>query len=75
MWDLKPSSIYTLCSQEKNYVFSMWGLKSFSKYSKKKVIFSIWDLKPFRIYTLFLQEKNYVFSMWDKIFFCLNTST
>ena len=24
MWDLKPFSIYTLCSQEKNYVFLMW---------------------------------------------------
>jgi hypothetical protein len=29
MWDLKPISIYTLCSQEKNYVFSMWDKKLF----------------------------------------------
>jgi hypothetical protein len=29
MWDLKPFSIYTLCSQEKNYVFSMWDKKNF----------------------------------------------
>ena len=29
MWDLKPFSIYTLCSQEKNYVFSMWDKKYF----------------------------------------------
>jgi hypothetical protein len=24
MWNLKSFSIDTLCSQEKNYVFSMW---------------------------------------------------
>ena len=29
MWDLKPISIYTLCSQEKNYIFSMWDKKLF----------------------------------------------
>jgi hypothetical protein len=29
MWDLKLISIYTLCSQEKSYVFSMWDKKSF----------------------------------------------
>jgi len=29
IWDLKPISIYTLCSQEKNYVFSMWDKKLF----------------------------------------------
>jgi len=29
MWDLKSISIYTLCSQEKNYVFSMWDKKHF----------------------------------------------
>jgi hypothetical protein len=27
MWDLKPFYIYTLYSQEKNYVFSMWAKK------------------------------------------------
>jgi hypothetical protein len=29
MWDLKPFRIYTLCSQEKSYVFSMWDKKLF----------------------------------------------
>jgi hypothetical protein len=29
MWDLKTFSIYTLCSQEKNYIFSMWNKKPF----------------------------------------------
>jgi hypothetical protein len=33
MWDLKPFRIYTLCSQEKNYVFLMWYLKPFSLYT------------------------------------------
>ena len=33
MWDLKPISIYTLCFQEKNYVFSMWNLKPISIYT------------------------------------------
>jgi len=30
MWDLKPISIYTLCFQEKNHVFSIWDKKHFS---------------------------------------------
>jgi hypothetical protein len=29
MWDLKHISIYTLCSQEKSHVFSMWDKKPF----------------------------------------------
>jgi len=29
MWDMKPFSIYTLCSQEKNHVFPMWDKKPF----------------------------------------------
>ena len=29
MWDLKRISIYTLCFQEKSYVFSMWDKKRF----------------------------------------------
>jgi hypothetical protein len=29
MWDLKPISIYTLCSQEKSHVFSTWDKKIF----------------------------------------------
>ena len=29
MWDLKPFSICTLCSQEKINVFSMWDKNSF----------------------------------------------
>jgi hypothetical protein len=28
MWDLKPFSIYTLCSQEKNYVFLNVGFET-----------------------------------------------
>jgi hypothetical protein len=28
MWDLKSISIYTLCSQEKSYIFSIWDKKS-----------------------------------------------
>ena len=33
MWDLKSISIYTLCFQEKSYVFSMWDLKPISIYT------------------------------------------
>ena len=33
MWDLKSFRIYTLCSQEKSYVFSMWDLKPISVYT------------------------------------------
>jgi len=29
MWDLKPFSIYTLCSQGKSYVFLMWDKNLF----------------------------------------------
>jgi len=29
MWDLKHFRIYTLCSQEKSYVFSMGDKKTF----------------------------------------------
>jgi hypothetical protein len=29
MWDLKPINIYTLFSQEKSHVFSMWDKKPF----------------------------------------------
>ena len=29
MWDLKSISIYTICSQEKSHVFSMWDKKPF----------------------------------------------
>jgi len=29
MWDLKSISIYTICSKEKNRVFSMWDKKLF----------------------------------------------
>jgi len=29
MWDLKSFRIYALRSQEKSYVFSMWGKKLF----------------------------------------------
>jgi hypothetical protein len=51
MWNLKHISIYTLCSQEKNYVFSMWDLKLISIYTlsfqEKISVFSIWDNKLF----------------------------
>jgi len=50
MWDLKPFSIYTLCSQEKSYVFSMWDLKLFRIYtlcSQEKSYVSMWDKKRF----------------------------
>ena len=29
MWDLKSFRIYTLSSQEKSYIFSMWDKKKF----------------------------------------------
>jgi hypothetical protein len=51
MWDLKPISIYTLCSQEKNYIFSMWDLKSISIYTlysqEKKTMFFQCEIKNF----------------------------
>ena len=28
MWDSKPFSIYTLCSQENSYAFLMWDKKN-----------------------------------------------
>ena len=37
MWDLKPFSIYTLCSQERSNVFSMWD--------KKRLWFKYFNLK------------------------------
>jgi hypothetical protein len=41
--DLKPFHIYTLCSHEKSYIFSMWDLKPISIYTlcskKKKLCF------------------------------------
>jgi hypothetical protein len=43
MWDLKLISIYILCFQEINYVFSMWDLKHISIYTlysqEKKLCF------------------------------------
>jgi hypothetical protein len=52
MWNLKPFSIYTLCSQKQNYVFSMWNKKKLFKYfnlKEQESIFSMWDKKPFEI--------------------------
>jgi hypothetical protein len=46
MWDLKHISIYTLCSQEKSHVFSMWDKKPFGLNT-----FSMWDKKPFGLNT------------------------
>ena len=55
MWDLKPISIYTLCSHEKNHVFSMRDLKPISIYTlcshEKNHVFSMWDKKPFGLNT------------------------
>jgi len=42
MWDLKPFSIYTLCSQEKNYFFNVGFEALFHIYSmfiRKKIFF------------------------------------
>ena len=43
MWDLKAISIYTLCFQEKSYIFSMWDLKLINIYTlcsqEKKLCF------------------------------------
>ena len=51
MWDLKLVSIYTLCSQEKSYLFSMWDLKLVSIYTlcsqEKSYVLSMWDKKLF----------------------------
>jgi len=51
MWNLKPINIYILCSQEKNYVFSMCDLKLISIYTlcfqEKSYFFSMWDNKLF----------------------------
>ena len=69
MRDLKPISIYTLCSHEKSHIFSMWDKNPFG--------LNTLTLKDntFRIYTLCSKEKNHVFSMWDKKHFGLNTTT
>jgi hypothetical protein len=51
--DLKPFHIYTLCSHEKSYVFSMWDLKPISIYtlcSKKKVMFFQYGIQKFNNY-------------------------
>ena len=51
MWNLKPISIYTLYSQEKNYIFLMWDLKLISIYNlcsqEKSYVFLMWDKKLF----------------------------
>ena len=52
MWDLKLFRIYTLCSQEKNYVFSMWDSKPFSiytLYSQEKKLFFQCRIKKFLV--------------------------
>jgi hypothetical protein len=75
MWDLKPFNIYTLCSQEKNYVFNV-GFKGlsyiYSMFTRKNLHFSMWDLKHFSIYTLYLKLfRIYIFYVHKKkvIFF------
>jgi hypothetical protein len=49
MWDLKPFSIYTLCSQEKKLYFQcgIWSLLVYIIYihKKKNHVFSMWDKK------------------------------
>ena len=51
MWDWKLISIYTLCFQEKSYLFSMWDLKPINIYTLcsqvKSYVFSMWDNKFF----------------------------
>jgi hypothetical protein len=54
MWDLKPFSIYTLCSQEKSYVFFQYGIKKhiwFKYFNLEEYdsIFPMWNKKPFEI--------------------------
>ena len=50
MWDLKPFSIYTLCSQEKNYFFNV-EFETFSyiysMFTRKKLCFFDVDKKTF----------------------------
>ena len=61
--DLKPISIYTLCSQEKSYVFLMWDLKPISiynLYSKKKVMFFQCGINFFFKYSFKLYYLKYV---------------
>jgi hypothetical protein len=74
MWNLKYISIYTLCSQEKNYVFSMWDNKLFwFKYfnlkienslvyifyvHKKKVMFFQYEIWNILVYILYVHKKK-----------------
>jgi len=55
MWDLNPFHIYTLCSHEKSYVFSMWDFKLlvYILYvPKKKIMFFQCGIKkPFGLNT------------------------
>ena len=78
MWDLKPISIYTLCSQEKSYFFLMWDLKPINIdtlcFQEKNHLFSMWNLKPINIYTL-CSQKVMFFQCGIKNNFSLNTST
>jgi len=66
MWDLKAFHIYTLCSHEKNHVFSMWDLKPISIYTlcsqEKNHVFSMWDKKPFG---LILQHKRIIYYLFN----------
>ena len=52
MWDLKLFSIYTLCSQEKNYFFNI-GFETlsyiYSLFTKKKVMFFQCGIKNFLV--------------------------
>jgi hypothetical protein len=68
MWDLKSFSKYTLCSQEKNYVFLTWDKKHFDlNISTEKnniflnnilnfIIYSISNLYSHRLYFNFSYE-------------------
>jgi len=50
MWDLKSISIYTLCFQEKSYLFSMWDWKPISIYtlcSQEKTMFFQYGIRNF----------------------------
>jgi len=56
MWDLKPISIYTLCSQEKSYVFSMWD-KLFFKIFFKTLLFTIYKANIYMNFFLIFSYK------------------
>jgi len=66
MWDLKLFRICTLCSQEKNYVFSMWNLKPFSIYTlcfQEFFFFNIGFEAILYMYSMFTRKKLCFFNV------------